>query len=546
MAAHDGLVLPAATQGRVGQMSLVKALGLAAAVALIAILAFARLTEYPAIWFDEGIHLHVPKAVVTFGEYADYSSDGFRYYGPTMSVGPTVMLPIAAVFKLAGVGLLQARLVIVAYLLAATFLAWRVGRQLGGPMLATLGVALLLSSRGVDFVLYGRQVLGEVPALVFMLAGVTLWFDAWERPAWSRLTLVGLLFGLAIVTKYQFVIALAPGLAGGWLLDRLFYRQLAHRAWIWPAIVMMATFAAWQAVAVFYLGPSLASENLRSMRVAAADAALTFSPERMVTAFKVVVKPSVYSSLLLPALLYTMIRSWERSRASLRWAAIVCFAGANLGWFVLASIGWPRYAFCAFALCAFVVARPVVELAAGDVRLGAWLQPFRRSLTIALVAAALVTIALPVAMTLRDMARAPNDQARIMAAYLDAHVAKETLIETWEPEMGFFTSHRYHYPPAKLLMTAVSASATGKSPSTIYDFRAGGLPDYVLEGPFARLVGLYPADRLAGAYQRLASSDGYTLYERNPCWPVCPGPGPCTASGSSLKGSSCTTQTGSR
>ena len=60
---------------------------------------------------------------------------------------------------------------IVAYLLAATFLAWRVGRQLGGPMLATLGVALLLSSRGVDFVLYGRQVLGEVPALVFMLAG---------------------------------------------------------------------------------------------------------------------------------------------------------------------------------------------------------------------------------------------------------------------------------------------------------------------------------------------------------------------------------------
>ena len=91
MAAHDGIVLPAATQGRVAQMSLVKALGLAAAAALIAILAFARLTEYPAIWFDEGIHLHVPKAVVTFGEYADYSSDGFRYYGPTMSVGPTVL-----------------------------------------------------------------------------------------------------------------------------------------------------------------------------------------------------------------------------------------------------------------------------------------------------------------------------------------------------------------------------------------------------------------------------------------------------------------------
>ena len=546
MATHNTLAMPAADRIAVARIGALKVVGLVAAATLLAVLAFVRLTEYPTIWFDEGIHLHVPKAVVQFGEYADFSSDGFRYYGPTMSVGPTVMLPIAGVFKLAGVGLLQARLVIVAYLLAATWLAWRVGRQLGGPTVATLGVALLVSSRGVDFVLYGRQVLGEVPAMCFLLAGLHLWFSAWERPAWSRLTIVGVLFGLAIVTKYQFVIALAPGLAVGWALDRLYYRQLPHRAWIWPAMVMMATFAAWQAVAVLYLGPSLASENLRTMRQAAADAALTFSPERMATAFKEVVKPSVYSSLLLPALLYTMVRSWERSRASLRWAAIVCFVGANLGWFVLASIGWPRYAFCAFALCAFVVARPVVELAAGEVRLAAWLQPFRRSLTVALAGAALVTIALPVVMTFRDMARAPSDQARVMGAYLDAHVTTDALIETWEPEMGFFTNHRYRYPPAKLLMTAVSASSTGTSPSAIYDFRAGGLPDYVLEGPFARLVGLYPPDRLAGAYQRRASSDGYVLYERNPCWPVCPGPGPCAASGSSPKGPSCTTETGSR
>jgi hypothetical protein len=214
--------------------------------------------------------------------------------------------------------------------------------------------------------------------MCFLLAGLYLWFAAWERPAWTRLTLVGVLFGLTIVTKYQFVIALAPGLAGGWVLDRLYYRQLPHRAWMWPAVVMMATFACWQAIAVLYLGPSLASENLRTMQQAAADAALTFSPERMVAAFKQVVKPSVYSSLLLPALLYTMVRSWDRSRDALRWAAIVCFVGANLGWFVLASIGWPRYAFCAFALSAFVVARPVVELAAGEIRLAAWLRPFRR------------------------------------------------------------------------------------------------------------------------------------------------------------------------
>ncbi|MEZ4638895.1 MAG: hypothetical protein R2856_28705 [Caldilineaceae bacterium] len=47
------------------------------------------------------------------GVYADYSSEGLRHFGPTIGVGPTVMLPIAAAFELFGIGLMQARLVIV-------------------------------------------------------------------------------------------------------------------------------------------------------------------------------------------------------------------------------------------------------------------------------------------------------------------------------------------------------------------------------------------------------------------------------------------------
>ena len=76
------------------------------AVAMLVFLALYNLTDYPLTWFDEGSHLHVPKTIVRFGEYADYSSEGFRYYGPTVGVGPTVMLPIAGVFRLFGIGLL--------------------------------------------------------------------------------------------------------------------------------------------------------------------------------------------------------------------------------------------------------------------------------------------------------------------------------------------------------------------------------------------------------------------------------------------------------
>ncbi len=66
---------------------------------LLLFFVFYNLTAYPRPWFDEGSHLHVPKTFVRFGVYADYSSEGFRYYGPTIGVGPTVMLPLALVLS---------------------------------------------------------------------------------------------------------------------------------------------------------------------------------------------------------------------------------------------------------------------------------------------------------------------------------------------------------------------------------------------------------------------------------------------------------------
>jgi 4-amino-4-deoxy-L-arabinose transferase-like glycosyltransferase len=486
-------------------------------LALVSVLAFANLTTYPTIWFDEGIHLHVPKAVALFGVYADYSSEGFRFYGPTMSVGPTVMLPIAFIFELAGVGLLQARLVIVAYLLCAVLLFWLVGKQLGSRQLSLLALALLGTSRGVDLVYYGRQVLGEVPAFAFLLAGLWCWFGAWaRRDSWGHLA-AGALFGLAVVTKYQFLIVLVPGLTLAWMVDRFYYRLLPTRTFVWPLVTMAAIFAAWQALAVFYLGPSLASDNLRMMREAAAGAALSVSPQRMGLALIEVIKPSVYSCLLIPAVLYGAARGLERSLASLRWTVIWCLVTANLGWFVVASIGWTRYAFCGFALGALLVARLLCALfdrvRTTDLRGSRASVPARLgAVTVAGLAA--VTVLVPLGFNLRDVLRPQPDAAGAMARYLNIHISPASLVETWEPEMGFLTDHRYHYPPPRLLITAVASKSGGRPPADEYDFRSAGLPDYVLEGPFARWVGLYPPSRLDGAYALKTAQGGYTLYER--------------------------------
>jgi 4-amino-4-deoxy-L-arabinose transferase-like glycosyltransferase len=124
---------------------------LAALIALALFLALINLPYAPRTWFDEGSHLHVPKTLVQHGVYADISSEGYRYYGPTIGIGPTIMLPIALVFKLFGVGLLQGRLVIVAYLLIALVAFHALARRLHGSLVGLLALTLLLASRTFSY-----------------------------------------------------------------------------------------------------------------------------------------------------------------------------------------------------------------------------------------------------------------------------------------------------------------------------------------------------------------------------------------------------------
>ncbi|NLE77730.1 MAG: hypothetical protein GX605_13385, partial [Chloroflexi bacterium] len=293
-----------------------------AAIACILFLSLYNLDSYPLTWFDEGSHLHVPKTLVRFGVYADYSSEGFRHYGPTLGVGPTVMLPIAAAFRLFGIGLLQARLVMVLYLLAAIVAAYRLASLLGGRWLAVVATALLVTSRGVALVANGRQVLGEVPGLLFVLLGLWLWFGGWPNASWGRLLVAGLLLGLGTVTKSQYLLVVGPALVLAWLANLLYYRQLPQRAFIVPGLACGLSYAAWQLLLVLYLGPATAAENLAVLREASGGAAFVFSPTCMANSLKILLSPSVYLGALVPAMLHGLARSLSRTEEGQRWGVV--------------------------------------------------------------------------------------------------------------------------------------------------------------------------------------------------------------------------------
>ena len=518
----------AAPEGRVSSPSSFwwryLALGITGLVLLFVV--FYNLTDYPLTWFDEGSHLHVPKTLLRFGVDADYSSEGFRYEGPTVGVGPTVMLPIWAVFRLFGPGLLQARLVMVLYLLAAIFAFYSLARLFGGARLAWVATALLVASRGTALLEYGRQVLGEVPGFFFLAAGLALWFSAWEKAGWRRLALVGLLLGLATVTKNQYLLLLAPALVLAWLANLVYYRLTPQRVFLVPGLVTAACFALWQAYMILYLGPATAGENLAALRTATAGAAMVFSPELMKRGVQELISFKVYLGWLLPVLAYGLFLALPRRREGQQWGLLLLLVVVNLAWYVLASISWLRYAFPGLALSSLFVAYLFYNLTGGyqlhpaglwqALRSGqpAWPQ---EALRWAMAAWLLLMIALPLAQTARQIAAPGFNAPLAMAAYLKDNVSPEALIDTWEPEMGFLTDHNYHFPPPLLLNTAVGYMWLDKEPpAASYNFVQETSPEYVLVGTFARWVDLYPPELLSSRYKLLDSVGPYDLYRLEP------------------------------
>lgn len=489
-------------------------------VLLVYFFVFHNLTRYPEPWFDEGSHLHVPKTLVRFGEYADISSDGFRYYGPTIGVGPTVMLPIAAMFKVFGVGLLQARLVMALYLLAAVVTFYRLVQHMSNQWVGAIALALLVSSRSVLFLEYGRQLLGEIPGFFFLVLALHLWFSKWNENDWKRLSLIGLFFGLAMITKYQYLLFLAPTLILSWGLDIFYYKTSSHRNFLIPGIIAAGSFGIWQVITLQYLGPATMTENLALLRASAEGAAFNFNLAQLAANFGALSTRAVYLEALLPALIYGFFISLPRNREGQKFSVIFLLVAINLVWFAVASIGWIRYAFLGLTLSSVFIARLFFDITDGfkfDWSAGVFKSLFeaKNAYRFAVTLWLLAIIMIPMAKNVLEIAAPAPDYAVQMSHYIDENVPVDAVIETWDPEMGFLTDHNYHYPPNALLAVAIDQVNYGGEPvQNRYDFLQTQHPEYLLMGEFSKWTEIYSYDYVQENYELMQSFGDYDLYRR--------------------------------
>ncbi len=505
---------------------------------LLAWLAFYNLPFYPRLWFDEGIHLQVPYTLVEHGAYGVIHEGQVQLFDPAVSTGPTLLLPIALSFRLFGVGVAQARAVNALYLLLGTALVFDLTRRLTGDRTAWLAVLMVIGAPGVRFIYWGRQVMGEGPALAFFAAGLVLWFQAVagqhavsqvERHARRKLFLAGLFLGLAMVTKTIYAVILPPALVIAAVADHVYYRQLSWRHFLLPASVGLACLLGWYGYQFVSLGWEAFYRDVWQVNQAAGRSIFVGASSRTLPNLALLLKSMAYWGLGLPALAHAAYRARHRNLTGLGWGFLTIITLVWLTWYMVGSVGWLRYAFPALVMLGIFAAALLVDLVG-------WLVRWPRLHAVVLAAAAVVLVG-ALAYRVRTILVRHDDTPQQIAACITAQVPPAARIETWEWEIQFLAPHyRYHHPEPEWLDRMVreihlgeprapERSGAGAEPYTF----ATDATDYLLIGPFAEGTQIYrhylegprPEPSGQASVRGFVAGSGRGLAE-GPAWdPVC-------------------------
>ncbi len=199
---------------------------------LAAFLSFWCFQTNPASWFDEGIYLQMVENITSSGIWGVQTAPGVFTDYALISVGYPVFLPAIAAFKIFGANIAVLRLVAILFLLGFVLVFYFLSRKLYGTKLALFSTLLLATFSP----LYGngKNFLGEVPGLFFLVAGLLLlaFSEKATRKNYSLIILSGLFLGMASAAKPIFLLIL-PALGIAFLLNsRKFFLTKDGRAFI--------------------------------------------------------------------------------------------------------------------------------------------------------------------------------------------------------------------------------------------------------------------------------------------------------------------------
>ncbi len=456
--------------------------------------------------------------LVRHGQYAMHSVEGFRVLDqPLIANGPGIVLPMSLVFSIVGVGLLQARVLMALYFVTAAILFFVLAHRLYGRLPAILSVLALLSIPLEGFIIYGRQALGNVPAFAYFLIGCLYLLELVDRKATRHAVISGLFFGLALITKGQYLLLL-PTLGLLVVADWWYYQHLGLKNTLALLGVVLVSYSIWQVAQLFIVGAENYQNHLNAIRS---------SSEISVAAFELVRLPHsvwylVRSGFLLftaPALLLVALNSHRRDGRSVLQFFLVSLVVVWVTWYAVASVGWNRYVFEAYAVGSLFIGFMVME-AIRFIRLPSAGVSSRTKMIMngvlclflgALALDGVRTLGRQLELVLYYDDRSPHEFAK----HLQDNVPATEVIESWEWELDALAApHTFHHPTNDWVDMKTGEINFGDVITETYDPFAYK-PTYLIDGPFSKLTKIYASAIDEGCCIEVFTAGSYTLYKVN-------------------------------
>lgn len=519
---------PSAAQMRAGNIAFsTGALPRATGLFIVLLIAGLWNLEGPEFWWDEGWTLSVARNFVEIGHYGRLL-DGQPAPGG-LEASPVVTLPIALSFQVFGAGLWQGRLVSLICAAAAITLMVVLAARIYDQTVAwgTSGVLLLLSAHPqLNALLTGRQVLGEMPMLLFLTGGY-LCLNAALRGRLLWIAPAAVLWSLALFAKAQtfpfWLVSLACATGAALLLHR----------WRAAAIVaggMALTFLARPWVVQVVILP-IAGRTLPGTAISGIYDVTAFVPNlsNRIFALQMILIGGIPALLGLTHAVRRFLKDVRTTDATnpqrdvlIIHAALIGLAGSWFVWFALLSVGVPRYLFPAIFVASLFTSvllrnltqgfRPafVVEHLAAPLRT----RRLTRQSAGAWLATLLIATTLPLTLLSYWQHFTADEHAVFrVATFLNMHTPPDALIETYESELHVLLDRRYHYPPDQVHVELNRRSLLGQDTPVEYDPLAAN-PTHLVVGRFASGNGLYAGVIASGAFREILRDGRYIVYER--------------------------------
>ena len=427
---------------------------------------------------------------------------------------------IALSFYLFGVGIYPARLVAVVFTLAALFTLYELARRFYGPAVAvaTLGCLVLMSSHvDINPIIAGRQVMAELPALLFLLGGYLCFLLAERRPVLYLLPAI-CFWSVALFTKAQvqpfWAVSIIAPLALGLYRRRWKFVWLLSTGLIGSIVLLLFLRYLWGT-----LVPASSVSGLTQL-----IALVTLKHTRWV----VLQETARYGIPTLFGLcwgLWCFLKSGTKleTHKELVHISLLALAVSWFLWYEALSLGWPRYFLPPAFLSSMFVAAMLYDwtnkfdLAYTINRSTDLLKKFRvdRARTAALFAVLLVAMSSARTLTILYGAFVLTPDRSVMDTvhYLNTKTPPEALIETYESELFAFLERRYHYPPDQIHVDLIRKNSFGERVAIQYDPLVNH-PDYLVVGAQSRFWDFYDTYLETGDFKLIQKYSRYEIYER--------------------------------